>query len=84
MLLRRADLGAIEREPRASVVGPKLYRLGVFDDGEIVILTLLREVCAPQGTGRGTAASQNGAREAHDRKRSRHAATGMLRGETVR
>jgi hypothetical protein len=58
VLLRRAELGAIERQPRVVVVGVRLEGVRVFDDGAVVILHLLRALAGLDRRRRGAPAGQ--------------------------
>ena len=71
VFLRRAQLRAFERQPRVVVLGVGAEGLGVFDDGEVVVLGDFRPLAgADAGAGSSGAAGRQGqadAQRAHPR-----------------
>ena len=63
MLLRRAQFGALERQPRVGVGGTHPNRFRVFDDGEIEVLTPLGVGTAAKGAGARAARGQQAERQ---------------------
>ena len=63
MILRRAQLGALERGARVCIVGMRAHRLGVLDHREVVVLAALGVVAAVEGAGRGAAGGDQAQRE---------------------
>ncbi len=61
VFLRRAQSRALEGGPRLVVVGVRAYGLGVFDDGQVVVLGDFRPfACAEAGNRcRGAAGHQS-------------------------
>ena len=60
MITRGPQLGALERLPRARIVGMLAEYVGVLRDGNVVILTLFCGCGAAQAGRGGTAGCQQG------------------------
>ena len=55
VILRGAQSRAFEGEPRLVVVGVRAHGLGVFDDGQVVVLGDFRAFAGAKGGGRARA-----------------------------
>jgi len=63
MLLRRAQLAALQRGSCVGILGAQAERLGVLDDREVVVLLALGVAGAVQRAGRGAPAGEQAERE---------------------
>src|SRR6185503_8584301 len=74
VVLRGAQLGALEREPRVGIVWLEAQDLGVLRDGDVVFLADFGVVAAAQRARCGATAGEQG-----DRDQRRHAAAPAVR-----
>jgi len=76
VVLRRSQLGALERGTRVSIVGIEANSLGVLDHREVVVLTMFGGVAAMQRRRGGAAAGE----QAECQKRGRSAKASLSDG----
>ncbi len=84
MILRCAELGAIQTQAGIGVLWAKPQRLRVFDDGEVVVLAELSGLSAVERAGCGAPGCYKSKAETHQQQRSRDAATNSFRVGQVR